>query len=112
VSYWTYNNGAPKYKSVALSWTSSGSGSDPLAAVPLSTVVYQDQATNPTVVLRLSDYISSWSTTQSITETANSGVHQIPGVVNITSQPVRAGDPTSSVGVQVGLLSCAAEDSR
>lgn len=88
--------------------TDSGSA-DPLAAIDPSTlVVYQNGST----VLHLSDYISSWNTTRKITEDANSGVHQLGGIVSIATQPVRDGDLLSAVGLQVGNLSCVADDNR
>ena len=114
ISYWkatdTSGNGAlvtlPTY-----TWTSaSNSGSaDPLAAInPSSVVVYQNGST----VLHLSDYIASWSTARSIVENVNSGVHQLDSIVSIATAPVRDGDALSSVGLQVGNLSCVADDSR
>ena len=114
ISYWkasdTSGNGAwfdlPQY-----TWNSAtGTGSaDPLASIDPSTiVVYQNGST----ILHLSDYIGSWSTTRKITENANSGVHQLQGIVSITSQPTRAGDLLSAVGLQIGNLSCVADDNR
>jgi prepilin-type N-terminal cleavage/methylation domain-containing protein len=92
-------------------WNSAtGSGSaDPLASVnPASLIVYQNGLT----VLHLSDYISSWSTARSIVENPGSGLHQLNGIVSITTQPVRSGDLLSAVGVLLGNLSCVADDSR
>ena len=92
-------------------WNSAtGSASaDPLASVnPSSLVVYQNGLT----VLHLSDYISSWSTARSIVENPSSGLHQLNGIVSITTQPVRSGDLLSSIGVLLGNLSCVADDER
>lgn len=92
-------------------WNSStGTGSaDPLASVnPASIVVYQ----NGTTVLHLSDYIASWSTARMIVENPNSGVHQLSGIVSVSTQPVRDNDLISAVGVQLGNLSCVADDRR
>ena len=92
-------------------WNSAtGSGSaDPLASVDPSTiVVYQ----NGTTILRLSDYIASWTSARSIVENPNSGLHQLNGIVSITTQPVRSGDMLSTVGAQIGNLSCVADDGR
>ena len=97
--------------SQTFSWnSSSGTGSaDPLAAInPASIVVYQNGATT----LHLSDYISSWSSARSITEAPDSGIHQLSGIVSVATQPVRDGDAASSVGLQVGNLSCVADDER
>ncbi|HVU60541.1 MAG TPA: hypothetical protein VHD58_02680, partial [Mycobacteriales bacterium] len=117
LKYWDYNkSGGPGYQTVSLHWssTSSSTFADQVAAIPLSTVVYQNSRTNPdpTQTLTLGDYISNWSSSRAITEDANSGLHQVPGVVDITTQPVRTGDPTSSIGVELGNLSCAAVDDR
>jgi hypothetical protein len=113
ISYWkasdTSGNGGwfnlPQY-----TWNSStGSAVDPLASIDPSTiVVYQ----NGTTILHLSDYISSWSTARKIVEDKNSGVHQLDGIVSIATAPVRAGDIITGVGLQVGNLSCVADDNR
>jgi prepilin-type N-terminal cleavage/methylation domain-containing protein len=114
IDYWKStdsNGGGQRVTLPTYTWNSStGSGSaDPLAAIdPASIVVYQNGST----VLHLSDYISSWSTTRSITENRNSGVHQLQGIVSIATQPVRDGDIMSAVGLQVGNLSCVADDNR
>jgi prepilin-type N-terminal cleavage/methylation domain-containing protein len=114
ISYWkasdTSGNGGwfdlPQY-----TWNSAtGSGSaDPLASIdPASIVVYQNGST----ILHLSDYISSWSTERKIVEDQNSGVHQLNGIVSVATTPVRAGDILSGVGLQLGNLSCVADDNR
>lgn len=114
ISYWsaTGSNGSPGYVDLpAYTWnsaTDTGSA-DPLAAIDPSTiVVYQ----NGNTVLHLSDYIASWSTERSIVENSNSGVHQLDGIISVASQPVRDGDMLSAIGVQIGNLSCVADDSR
>ena len=117
LKYWDYNkSGGPGYQTVALHWSSTDSSTltDQVAAIPLSTVVYQNSRTNPdpTQTLRLSDYISNWSSSRAIIEDANNGLHQLPGVVDITTKPVRSGDVTSSIGVELGNLSCVAVDDR
>jgi type II secretory pathway pseudopilin PulG len=92
-------------------WNSAtGSGSaDPLASInPSSILVYQNAATS----LHLSDYIASWSTARSIVENPGSGLHQLNGIVSLTTQPVRAGDLLSTIGVLLGNLSCVADDER
>jgi type II secretory pathway pseudopilin PulG len=72
----------------------------------------------------LSDYIASWSslTGGEVVRTEEAGLAkvQLPGVVTIASQPVRpvpdlevtTGDPTSTVSVTLGALSCSAQDER
>ena len=95
----------------AYTWSSAtDTGSaDPLAALNLGNViVYQ----NGTTTLRLSDYIQSWDTARSIVENPNSGVHQLDAVVSVTTQPVRQGDIISALDVEIGRLSCVADDNR
>ena len=88
--------------------TDTGSA-DPLAAIsPATIAVYQNGVTT----LRLSDFIASWGTARSIVENSASGVHQLAGVVAITTQPVRSGDILSALGLQLGNLSCVADDER
>lgn len=107
VDYWTTSGRVTQ----SFTWNSStGTGTaDPLAAInPATVTVYQ----SGTTTLHLSDYISTWNTPRKITEQADSGVHQLSGIVSIATQPVRAGDPLSSLGVQVGNLACVADDGR
>jgi hypothetical protein len=108
VTYWaaTDTSGNGHRVSVAMSWTSGGSSSGALPA--LTTQVYNKNGT----ILTLGDYISNWSNATSITEDANNGLHQIPGIVAINTMPVRANDDTSSIGLEIGVLSCAAADNR
>lgn len=123
---------ASDYDAVVRYWDGSGyqvaatvtpaSGPDPLDAVPLTTAVGGGHT--------LGDYIASWSSLTPA-EVAASAVPgraevKIPGVVTIASQPVRTGterldptdsasplvDPTSTVSLTAGALSCRAEDSR
>lgn len=110
ISYWS--PGAGNYVDLGTyTWNSAtGSGSaDPLQSVDLSSIVVYNDGTT---VRHLSDYIASWSLERSITENANSGVHQLDGIVSIATQPTRDGDLLSTVGLQVGNLSCVADDNR
>ena len=114
VDYWhstDTSGGGQRVTLATYTWNSaSNTGSaDPLAAIdPTSIVVYQNGAT----VLHLSDYIASWNTARSIVENSTSGVHQLSSIVGITTQPVRSGDLLSALGLQMGNLSCAADDER
>lgn len=115
VSYWRSTNasGGGQRVTTTYPWSSASSSADPLAALsPSSIVVYEDGATR----LSLSDFISSWSLQRSISEGATNGVHSLDGVFTTTTVPTRdvAGvpDPKSSVGVQIGKLSCVADDNR
>jgi hypothetical protein len=88
--------------------TDTGS-TDPLRAVDPSTiVVYQ----SGTTILRLSDYLASWSTARTILENPNSGLHQLTSIVSITTKAVRSGDLLSGIRLELGNLSCAADDNR
>ncbi len=89
------------------------STTDPLAGVPLTTPLGSNGV--------LGDYIESWSmlTNTGIQKSSSGGqaVAQLPGVVNLTTKPVRATgtgapDPLSVVTVSVGALSCVAKDQR
>jgi prepilin-type N-terminal cleavage/methylation domain-containing protein len=114
IDYWQATDTAGHGQRVsvpAYTWNSStGTGSaDPLASLnPANIVVYQNGST----VLHLSDYIASWSTTRSIVENQNSGVHQLDGIVSLSTQQVRADDLVSAVSLEVGNLSCVADDNR
>lgn len=89
---------------------------DPLDAVDLATISVGGSKF-------LGDYISSWSalTGSEVTATAGGGQAnvKIPGVVTISTQPVRnhatlAGqlDETSVISLTVGALNCSAMDAR
>jgi prepilin-type N-terminal cleavage/methylation domain-containing protein len=86
---------------------------DPLAAVPLTTPLGANGV--------LGDYIESWSmlTKSGIRGSTGAGQAsvQLPGVVNLTTKPVRAnGDGTpdeqSVATMSLGTLSCVAKDQR
>lgn len=104
VTYYTKTG----WHSVTLSWSSGTTSTDPLASVNLSQVV----TTNNGVDIPLSAYIQSWSSAQSIS-TATGSLSTLSGIVALTTQPTRgSSDPASSIGVDVGDLSCVATDSR
>nr|MCW2728364.1 hypothetical protein [Aeromicrobium sp.] len=82
-----------------------------------------DLATTPTGGAKmLGDYISSWSALTAgevkTSTAAGEAVAKLPGVITLTSQPVResatitSGDPTSVISLTVGALSCSALDVR
>lgn len=109
VSYWD-GNGYTTAATVA-----PGQTTDALDSVPLTTSVGGG--------MTLGDYISSWSalTSDQVVTVSSSGLArvQVPGVVKIVSQPVRAlagtpgsDDDTSAVSLTVGALSCKAQDAR
>jgi len=104
VQYW--NESASAYTTVPV--ITEGTVTDPLAAVPLTTDVGGGHT--------LGDYITSWSalTADKVTATASGGVAAVtlPGVVTVSTQPVRAAEPASTVTLTVGALSCRAEDAR
>ncbi|MEP7055022.1 MAG: type II secretion system protein [Actinomycetota bacterium] len=112
VDYWRATNttGGGQRVSTTYSWSSAAAPSaDPLAALSPSAIeIYHNGAT----VIRLSDYISSWSLIRALTEGTTNGVFSLDQVFALTTVPVRALDPTSSLGISVGRLSCAADDTR
>ena len=90
-----------------------GATTDPLAGVPLTTPVDAGGRV-------LGDYIASWSslTQDKVSRTATAGEASIdlPGVVTISTQPVRGDatstDPTSGVSIAIGSIGCSVEDER
>lgn len=111
---WSAENGYGYSAPIPLGTTN---GTDPLAAVPLTTtLVGTDSVGTP---LRLSDYVRSWSSltstaaaasTVAATDGSTASV-SIPGVFTLASQPLRV-DPASTIGVQLGAASCTAGDRR
>jgi Tfp pilus assembly protein PilV len=103
VRYWNGTAYSPPFTATPATTT------DPLDAVNLATTSVGGSK-------KLGDYIASWSmlTGTEVVKAQLAGVANVklPGVVTITSQPVRDGDPTSVVSVTVGALSCSAEDLR
>ena len=117
VRYW---NGSNYTTLAAITPTNT---SDPLDAVDLNT-------TSVGSGKQLGDYISSWSSLLPAevisTQQTGSAEVQLPGVVTISSQPVRPGlnlldpnnplsplvDPNSVVSLTVGAVSCSALDVR
>lgn len=96
------------WHTVQLSWSSSsGPSSDPLAGVSLSQVVTTYGAT----AVPLSAYINSWSTGRAISQ-SSSGESTLASAVAITTANTRAGDSSSSIGLQLGKLTCLAVDNR
>ena len=97
---------------------SSANVTDPLAGIDLATVVGVD-STPAAGVLRLSDYVESWSSLSStaingFTVVAGNGTAasiNVPGVFTFDSKPLRS-DVDSTVGVQLGAASCVAGDIR
>jgi len=100
----------PVGPAVTFSWNSTGGpATDPLAGVDLTTKVVHTPAIGSP--LTLADYVSSWSSGRSLIEGEN-GVAGLDAALRITTAPTRLGDPTSSVGVVLGAMSCAADDNR
>lgn len=111
VSYW--NPSINAYSKLGGDDVTNG-GSNNLSAIDLSTIVV---GTGPTgTVHHLSDYVDSINGLLSVTPTVapdGTGVSvQIPAVVSITTTQTRSNDPTSAIGLQIGVLSCDAEDRR
>jgi hypothetical protein len=115
----------PDYKAVVQYWNGSSyqtaatitasTTTDPLQSIDLATTATGDGTF-------LGDYVSSWSglTRGAVTTSAAAGraLVKVPGVVTVVTQPVRkddtiaTGDPTSTISLTVGSLSCSALDAR
>jgi hypothetical protein len=104
LSYW---NGSGYTTVPALASTNA---TDPLANVPLTTVV--DTASG----LTLGDYVAAWkSATQSDVKTSvtsTTAQASLASAVSITTKPTRAADQTSVVSIDLGAVSCQASDLR
>ncbi|MFN2610209.1 MAG: prepilin-type N-terminal cleavage/methylation domain-containing protein [Actinomycetota bacterium] len=64
----------------------------------------------------LSSYIDTWNSLVNpisiISNPATSVTSNLGGIVQINTKPTRSGDPTSTIGIQVGSLTCTSEDNR
>lgn len=95
---------------------SSTNVTDPLASIDLETIVGAD---SDGAVLRLSDYVQSWSSLSSTATTgftvlAGNGTAasiNVPGVFTFDSKPLRS-DADATFGMQLGAASCSAGDIR
>lgn len=111
VAYWDGDEYVPLL-------TDHTQATSPLDSVALATTqVGVDSLGQP---IYLGDYISSWSSATSAHvasgRTVDPDLNRVDaaydGLVKVTSVPMRPGDPTSTVGVIAGSLSCMAEDNR
>lgn len=103
----TAATGVPTLQTQTVTWSSaSGPAADPLPAL-LAKKVYNLGGVVKTVGTWL-----SWSSIRAITESPTSGVHALDSVIHVATVPVRAGDASSSVNVDLGLISCVADDNR
>lgn len=103
------------------SWSTlnQADATDPLPD-PAGIQVGVDSSTNSPIFL--GDYIASWSSLTSGQIGAPPAVQQTTdfksvsadynGLLSINTQPLRDGDPTSTVGITVGAMSCQAVDYR
>jgi len=82
-------------------------GTDVLSALDPATI-----QVGPTQFL--SDYVGTWSnlTSARTTVAGTSVTSALEGIVSITTVATRTNDPTSTIGVRIGSLSCYAEDTR
>ncbi|MFL6240719.1 MAG: prepilin-type N-terminal cleavage/methylation domain-containing protein [Actinomycetes bacterium] len=109
VSYW---NGSSY---VALATIQPGNTTDPLPTAAQMATLSVGSVSG--VTKHLSDYISSWGSApfnQHINTTSDGSlaIGSVDGIVSLVTQPTRAGDATSEIGLKVGSLSCYAEDQR
>jgi hypothetical protein len=115
VRYLRYNPATKLNEYVTVSVTDGGSS--PLTESLLtSTEISTSPGSDPAVLVSLKSYIDSWGSltgaSTTITSPPKSVSSNLNGIVNITTQPTRASDPDSAVALQVGVLSCVAEDNR
>ncbi len=92
---------------------------DPLAGINLTVgaggvpVAFSDNR-----LVYLGEYVSGLSSQTSTTLAAAAAVHEkrleanYPGMVSITTVPLRTNEPLSSVSLQLGVTTCAVEDNR
>jgi prepilin-type N-terminal cleavage/methylation domain-containing protein len=102
LKYWTSGG----YVTYNFSW-SSGSAAPSLP--PLSTVIYSNGLTTVT----LGNYISGWSVAGQVTQSGTAGLHNLDNIFTAVTVPVLGSSfPSSAVTVNIGHLSCVAEDNR
>lgn len=72
--------------------------------------------TSATTQSPLSDYIGTWGSLVTASVATNGPQKSITasmnGIISMTTQPIRQGDPTSTIGIELGVLSCHAQDAR
>lgn len=102
IDYW---DGSSRQQLLTFTWNSGSSASDPLASLNLSSISVGSGKT-------LADYIASWSFGTALSEGSTNGVAGLDAAIRVTTQPVRASDPTSSFGLVLGAMSCVADDNR
>jgi len=96
------------WQHAAFSWSSASPSSDPLAIVKLNAPVTVDGAGAP---VPLSSYVTSITGATAITG-QNGGMQSVEGVVSLGTVPTLAGWPGTTIGVELGQLSCVAQDNR
>ena len=117
LSYWApYAPGnVGGYVTVALS---SSDATSPLTSNLLAqTQVANDSSGNP---LWLSDYFASWSSMDTSTATSSKTIGadgttvnaSFSGMIGVTTKPLDASNESSSIGAELGVGSCTAEDYR
>lgn len=91
----------------AISFTWSG-GSDPLAGVDLT----QPVTTLNGVAVPLSTYITGIAGSTGPVSGGNGGVQNVEAAVSVTTAPTIGGYANTSMGIELGNLSCTAQDNR
>lgn len=88
----------------------------PLTAALLTSTQITTTPGGPATLVPLETYIDSWGSltgaNTTITSPPKTVSSNLNGIVAITTRPTRVGDPDSAVAVQVGVLTCVAEDNR
>jgi hypothetical protein len=96
------------WQHAAFSWSSASPTTDPLAVVNLNAPVTVDGAGAP---VPLSSYVTSITGATAITG-QNGGMQTVEGAVALGTVPTLAGWPGTTIGVELGQLSCVAQDNR
>jgi len=96
------------WQHAAFNWSSASPTTDPLAVVNLSAPVTVDGTGAP---VPLSSYITSITGATAITGD-NGGLKSIEGAVSLGTVPTLTSSPGTTIGIELGQLSCVAQDNR
>ncbi len=119
LQYLRYNADQQSYSYVDAGPLRQDNAVDPLAGINLTVgaggvpVAFSDNR-----LVYLGEYVSGLSSQTSTTLAAAAAVHEkrleanYPGMVSITTVPLRSNEPLSSVNLQLGVTTCAVEDNR
>ena len=111
----TAEPGVNSYVTVPITKPANGPATemlDPAILTDPASVIW----TSTTSQSPLSDYIGAWGSlvtaNVAINEQQKSITASMNGIISMTTQPIRQGDPTSTIGIELGVLSCHVQDTR